>query len=869
MLPEVAGRCQSVCMQRCTAACSTDTLTTSRPPTSLPAVESARSPSFLRRGLTWRSFTQRRPSQQLMAQPPELHPNQTQQPLASAQITPRVQPSMLPTPRLGPGGAVPPLPLLADGSSRRLTPQQTLPGATAIASAIKRAASEAAAAAEAQQQQGVVANGAAEQQQQQSAANGSTAAAAAAAADDSELLTWRSDAVQLPEQQLLPEGLPCSPTGAAAAGSLSQRARGRQVEPGVAAACRRRQGGVVCAPAACSPPAAPHTTPCPCTLPLGSAPPLGAIQEQSGSPRSDEQQEGQQEAPTSASDQQGAAASAAAQQQAQQQAQATGGAVPFNLPRLRSVSPPPPSALESPTGSIASSATSTPLAAGVSPRGLPLPASVPRISLQAAPAPKLQPQRESNDWHAYADTVSEASASVHGTARLGGADQQQQQGQANGPASPDSDAASPVAVSVRRRATAPLPGAAGSGDLSELLDGVATSGRGGGLGYLASAPATARSPSPLSPAGSERPSAAPGGSGAAAAAGMHRLSQSAGPSDAAPGNCHADATPSPHGSSRQQGGSGGGGGLARTISAPAGGRQLASAAEAERRQALYRQRGAATVVLGRDASAADLASAEAAAIQSRINSRLSHKVSDRLVQVRQEAAAAVQAGDASLWECWWATCPLCPRPRPVPQCTEPAPLAPAPAPPQDLLKLARYRIVGAAVAPSAAQRHSRMPTTVLAARHLRRASTGLVGERGGGGHESRLSSLEDEVPGGGGSIAAHGARPPARLGAGVPAVAVSRQAGQGPEEVLLFFGIIDFLQVGSRRAVPDCACAVGGGHRGVTAHASPTITCPTHFPCHSPTHVPPTPPQEYNMRKKLEHGFKSVVQDGKAISGEG
>lgn len=29
----------------------------------------------------------------------------------------------------------------------------------------------------------------------------------------------------------------------------------------------------------------------------------------------------------------------------------------------------------------------------------------------------------------------------------------------------------------------------------------------------------------------------------------------------------------------------------------------------------------------------------------------------------------------------------------------------------------------------------------------------------------------------------------------------------------------------------------------------------------------PLPSQEYNMRKKLEHGFKAVVQDGRAISG--
>lgn len=120
----------------------------------------------------------------------------------------------------------------------------------------------------------------------------------------------------------------------------------------------------------------------------------------------------------------------------------------------------------------------------------------------------------------------------------------------------------------------------------------------------------------------------------------------------------------------------------------------------------------------------------------------------------------------------------------LPPAALPCPVLPAT---QDLLKLARYRIVGA-VAPSPSARHSRMPTTVLAARHMRRTSSSAAH---GGPHEGRLSSLEDEAPPGfaafAGASAAHGSAgeeaPPPRLGMGLPAVAVSQQAGQRAEEV--------------------------------------------------------------------------------------
>lgn len=189
-------------------------------------------------------------------------------------------------------------------------------------------------------------------------------------------------------------------------------------------------------------------------------------------------------------------------------------------------------------------------------------------------------------------------------------------------------------------------------------------------------------------------------------------------------------------------------------------------------------------VSGREGSAVDLTSPEAVAIQGRINSRLSRPVTERLVQ--------------------------------------------------DLLKLARYRMIGAVVASSPSARYARMPTTVLAARHMRRATSLIQPQR-----EGRPSADDEAAPGphrlssgsGGATPAvplASPSAPPApsssepaaaarHLGTGLPAVAVSQQAGQPAEEVLLFFGIIDFLQ-------------------------------------------------EYNMRKKLEHSIKAVVQDGKAIS---
>ena len=207
-------------------------LTTCRP----IASAGSRASSFGLRGLTWRSFTQRRPSQQLAA-PPAMHPGQTQQPPASAQITPRVQPSQLPTPRLLADAEPSLLPPMANGRSQQLPPVQGLPGKTIIVSALEAAAAAEMATAEAgddaqhsaQQQQhgatqqpGAEAEGGTEQQQQEQQQQ-----------QELSLTSWRSDAVQLPEQLLLPDGLPASPTSStdttgATAIAQPMRTRGRQ-----------------------------------------------------------------------------------------------------------------------------------------------------------------------------------------------------------------------------------------------------------------------------------------------------------------------------------------------------------------------------------------------------------------------------------------------------------------------------------------------------------------------------------------------------------------------------------------------------------------------------------------------------------------
>ena len=354
-----------------------------------------------------------------------------------------------------------------------------------------------------------------------------------------------------------------------------------------------------------------HPGPAACS---SAVPALGAIAEQPGSGRSREVEEGSQGGSPQQQEQQPAGGDPGQQQ-------LEGGPAAQVTPQPAALSsrlsptgagPAPASAVDSPVDSCASSAASTPLAAHGARRGLPLPAGVPQIALQALPLPKLQPQPDSNDWYRYAESVSEASAS------LGGSTQRQR----GGTASPDSDAASPPPTGGRRR-TAPLPGSGGSGDITGLLEAAAGgSGRGSGGAY-ASAPATARLAAslPLSPSGERAPAAAGAGSA------LHRLAQASGPDaaqqDVAQPVLAPAATFSPRGTARSEGG-----GLARTTSAPAGRVATAAAAEERRRQAA--RLGA---VPGREASVVDLTSPEAVAIQGRIHSRLSRPVTDRLVQV--------------------------------------------------------------------------------------------------------------------------------------------------------------------------------------------------------------------------------------------
>lgn len=129
-----------------------------------------------------------------------------------------------------------------------------------------------------------------------------------------------------------------------------------------------------------------------------------------------------------------------------------------------------------------------------------------------------------------------------------------------------------------------------------------------------------------------------------------------------------------------------------------------------------------------------------------------------------------------------------------------------------------------AVAHSPSARFARMPTMVLAARHMRRSSSG---DEGGAAlraaireRDALVSSLDDEgtpgpvsaatdvaLPAGRPGSGAKNAVQPLRLGMRLPAVALSQQAGQQPEQVLLYFGIIDFLQVNRPVIAVSCAAA--------------------------------------------------------------
>lgn len=377
-----------------------------------------------------------------------------------------------------------------------------------------------------------------------------------------------------------------------------------------------------------------------------AAPALGSILEQPGSGREQEQEEEPQAGEER--QRQGEAAQAAAADAA---AGAGGGGEPGSASESTpqpgapayhphrapfggsTASPQPPlvaaaAAVDaSPASSLASSAATMPtsaFASAAAPRGLPLPGGVPRIALQAVPQPSLQPAGESNDWMEYAQSVSDAGLSGHGSDLRSSSRRQRS-------ATPDSDAAS-TPISSYRRHTTPLPAGGGIVDVSRLLQQggspsppVAPSGRG-----PASAPATSRPPAAVST----------GGSGGGA---VHRLAHAAGPEPPPPPSGSATArpaaadsaseAPSPDQPTPASGGSRGrdGTGLARTASAPAGALLAAATVEGQRRH-LAHHRGMSMVV-GREASVVDLASPEAAAVAGRITTRLPRKVTDQLVQV--------------------------------------------------------------------------------------------------------------------------------------------------------------------------------------------------------------------------------------------
>lgn len=313
-------------------------------------------------------------------------------------------------------------------------------------------------------------------------------------------------------------------------------------------------------------------------------------------------------------------------------------AQPGGSPRRPATGAPPSPAATSDSAASTplSSRGDTPTPASGLPRGLALPGGMPRLPLaqHTPPSAVLQPQRESGDWLQYAQGVSHAGASPGGHPEQRSAGQQQRGDCAVAAAgTPDSDAGSrAIPRPGQRRQTAPpfagssgLAMRRGSVDFDAAPGSVALAERGG----LTSAPASARSPLPTPLAG-------------AAPQQQHRLAQTAGPSSASPavspplsptagaGAGTAAPAESTHASSW-----GRSGGLARTTSAPAGAMLAgtAAAASGERRRSGLQRPAVTGMALGRDASLADLTSPEAVALQGRIASRLSHKVTDRLVQV--------------------------------------------------------------------------------------------------------------------------------------------------------------------------------------------------------------------------------------------
>ncbi len=208
------------------------------------------------KGLSWRSFTHRRASEPQLAPASALHPIPTLLPAPSAQITPRVQPSVVPTPRLAAAAPAAPAALTSNHSGQ-LRPRGAH-SARAFAAALREAAAgedpagtdpdrapapaEAATAGSARAEQAPEANGhtaLAQQAQQERQQNGHQPALPEqqeGQQDAGSLISWRSDAVQLPEQVLLHDSLAASPTGStdAAAGAsqdtaapLTARTRGR------------------------------------------------------------------------------------------------------------------------------------------------------------------------------------------------------------------------------------------------------------------------------------------------------------------------------------------------------------------------------------------------------------------------------------------------------------------------------------------------------------------------------------------------------------------------------------------------------------------------------------------------------------------
>lgn len=575
------------------------------------------------------------------------------------------------------------------------------------------------------------------------------------------LISWRSDAVQLPEITLAdalasprsPQDTPTA-TAAAAAAAVAATATAPAAVPAAAVASAAGAiagvavsvagAGVAGAAAAADDGAAPLRSARAALRGGGTDPALAAIAEE------EDASEGQKQEP-------------------EQQQQ-----LPQRTPPWPVLAQPAVAAESSSTFSEGSTPSPTAVAANAlalalgmaagsdqQRSGLPLPDGVPRINMRGWPV--TLPPTVSGNWASYADSISDSfsgTAVAHGPVQ---ASTTPQSVRSKTPAAevalvaaagPPADAVQQVPESIGPDEGLDAPTASAAATVAAAAEPAAEGP--GASGRLRSMPATklemlaaeaALTPDAEAAAAAEAAGAAPPGSrrlGSMSAPATWRGGQQPFMPDGTRSSSPQQEPTSPR--------------LLRSTSEPA-------AAGAEAAAVLAAAAGSAGVASGpslrREPSAVDFSSPDTAALAGRVSRSLSRAPDDRLVQ--------------------------------------------------DLMRLARYRILGQGRSAGLGPRARTMPrtaTAVLASRHVRqgdgvaRTSLGTLSDEEGGmlGGMSGPASLTPQSPGGGAAAAAADAAASSaelpRLGFAMPAVAVSRQEPRSSDDVVLYFALIDYLQVG-------------------------------------------------------------------------